>query len=129
MFVFRRNDSETFSPSNIRMMSRFWNAVCFLPPFEYGRCLTESSSTIEYLENRVSAAPTVVKNASSAPSGRSSFVSDAASACPAFRLEEVEKIPAQNAVDRRVLMFQAGLQIFGKRRRVFGPRITVEIAE
>ena len=32
-----------------------------------------------YFENRESATPTVVKNASTAPSGRSSLVSDAAS--------------------------------------------------
>ncbi len=81
-----------------------------------------------YLENRVSAAPTVVKNPSRVPSGRSSFVSAHGERLRRRQIEEVEEIPAQNAVDRTVLVLQARLQVFGERCfRVL--RITIEIGE
>ena len=126
--VFNRNDSATFRPSNIRMMSRFCSAVCRLPAAEYCRCFSESSSRITYFENRESVLPTVVKNASSAPSGRSSFVSARASDLRRGRLEEIEKIPAQNPVDASGLVLEPPLEEF-RERRLGAARVPVEIGE
>ena len=67
-----------------------------------------------YFEKRASVEPIVAKKASSAPSGRSILRQRRRQDLRRWEIEEIEQIPAQDAVDALGHVLQARLQILGE---------------
>ena len=129
MLLFRRNESDTMRPSNILMMSRFSRTSLGPPVPGWCRWRSEVSSTISYLVN-----------GALIDGGRAEEAHDGAAGpqhpddLPRERLrrrlgQEIEEVPAQDAVHARVRVVEARLD---RRRQLFerpAARVPIVVGE
>ena len=130
MLLFSRNESETMSPSNIRMMSRFCEHVLRRRRRRYvagGAAML--SSTISYLVNGGAGAAVRAEEAHHR-AARPQHADDLARQRLGRRLrQEIEDVPAQDAVDAAVRVPEAGVERRASVVERAGARMPVEVGE
>ena len=130
MLLLSRKESETTSPSNIRMMSRFWRAR-----FDPAHTWVDAMAQIAIVDNLVLRVRQMVGLGGCAEQPHHG----AAGAKHAHYLlgqglsrvlvQKIEDVPAEDAVDAAVGMTEAGLEQAGKRVEGAGFRVAIDIPD
>ena len=130
MLLLRRKESETTSPSNIRMMSRFWRVL--LTPPDTGMDTMPQIAVVDNLVLRVRQMVGLGGGAEKAHHGTpgAKHAHDLlGQGLSRVLVKEVEEVPAEDAVDAGIRMPEARLEQAGKCVERTGFRVPIEIPD